>query len=338
MIIGTVTDLFAPPLIRPYFALLLMIPACALGQSPGGLVEAAMTSVRTEQSDDYPHQAVGHHAIGTAGSRVWIFFPDSPRPESANVVLFLHGYRAMDPAPYGGWIDHIAKEGSIVLYPLFEESRSDPPENSLRNAIESTKQALQYLADAGPVKPDLSNFSIVGHSFGGGLAAQVAGLAAFSGLPQPQAVMSVQPGWLASKNYPTDNLTRIPPPTYLLVVEGDKDQFQDTRHASTIFNLTTQIPPDRKALVRLRSTEGLIADHYAPLSPDPAYHLEEESAGSRLRKKVVKWVMRIREGETDALDRQGLWPMFDELMSVTASGGTIDTAVNAATVEIVVGQ
>ena len=122
------------------------------------------------------------------------------------------------------------------------------------------------------------------------------------------------------------------------VVEGDKDQFQDTRHGSTIFKATTQIPPDHKAFVRLQSTGGLIADHYAPLSPDPAYHLEEESTGTKLRKKAVKLIMGIREGETDALDCQGLWPMFDELMSVAASGGTIDTAVKAATVEMVVIQ
>jgi acetyl esterase/lipase len=311
-----------------YLALLVMIPVC----------QAAMAGVGTEQADDHPHQAVGHHAIGTAANRVWIFFPDTPQPESANVVLFMHGWRALDPAPYGGWIDHLVKKGSIVLFPLFEESWRASPESSLQNAIESTKQALQYLADAGPVKPDLSNFSIAGHSFGGGLAAQVAGLAADAGLPQPKAVMPVQPGWLASKKYPSDNLARIPPSTYLLVVEGDKDQFQNSRHGSTIFELTTQIPLDHKAFVRLLSSGGLIADHYAPLSPDPAYHLEKESVGGELGRKIVQSIVGIREGETDALDRQGLWPMFDELVTVAASGGTIDTAVKAATVEISVGQ
>ena len=313
---------------HPYFALLLMITAC----------EPATASAGAEEAGDYLHETVGHHAIGTAGSRVWIFFPDSPRPESANVVLFLHGYRALDPAPYGGCIDHVAKKGSIILYPLFEESRTDPPENSLRNAIESTKRALQYLVDSGPVKPDLANFSIVGHSYGAGLAAQLAGLAASSGLPPPRAVMTVQPGWLASKNYPTDNLAHIPPSTYLLVVEGDKDQFQETRQGATIFKVTTQIPQDHKAFVRLVSAGGLIADHYAPLSPDPAYHLEEETPVAALRTKIIKFIMGIRAGETDALDRQGLWPMFDELMTVAASGGTIDTAVNAVTVEIAVEQ
>jgi acetyl esterase/lipase len=310
-----------------YLALLLMISAC----------EPAMAGTGTQEAGDSLHQSVGHLAIGTASSRVWIFFPDSPRPESANVVLFLHGWRALDPAYYGGWIDHIAKSGNIVLYPLFEASRRDPPQNSLRNAIESTKQALQHLAEAGPVKPILSNLPIVGHSLGAGLAVQMAGVAASSGLPQPKAVMAVQPGWMASKTYPTDNLTCIPPSTYLLVVEGDKDQFQDTRHGSTIFNMATQIPPDHKAFVRLLSTGGLIADHFAPLSPDPDYHLEEGSVAGVLLKKALKLFMGVREGEIDALDRQGLWPMFDELVSVARNGGTIDTAVKAATVEIAVG-
>jgi hypothetical protein len=317
-------------LIRLYacLAFLLMLPIC----------EAAMADPGTEKAGDYPHRTVGHHAIGEAGRKVWMFYPETPRPESAGVVLFLHGWGALDPAPYGAWIGHIVKRENIVLYPLFEESWRASPESSLQNAIESTKQALQYLADNGPVTPDLSHFSILGHSFGGGLAAQVAGLAAEAGLPEPKALMPVQPGWLASKTYPTDNLARIPPTTYLLVVEGDKDQFQNSRHGSTIIEATTQIPATHKAFVRLLSRGGLIADHYAPLAPDPAYHLEKESVGGELRKKMVKLIMGIRDGETDALDRQGLWPMFDELVSVAASGGTIDTPVKAATVEISVGQ
>jgi len=311
----------------PYLALLLMISAC----------EPVVADTHTKEAGDYLHQSVGHLAIGTASSRVWIFFPDSPRPESAHVVLFLHGWRALDPAYYGGWIDHLARSGKIVLYPLFERSRLDPPENSLRNAIESTKQALQHLAESGPVKPLLSNLPIVGHSLGAGLAVQMAAVAASSGLPQPTAVMAVQPGWMASKTYPTDNLTRIPASMFLLVVEGDKDQFQDTRHGSTIFNMATQIPPDHKAFVRMLSTGGLIADHFTPLSPDPAYHLEEDSVASMLVKKALKLFMGVRGGEIDALDRQCLWPMFDELVSVAGNGGTIDTAVKAVTVEIAVG-
>jgi acetyl esterase/lipase len=311
----------------PYLALLLMISAC----------EPAMAGIGMEEAGDSLHQSVGHLAIGTASSRVWIFFPDLPRPESAHVVLFMHGWRAVDPVYYGGWIDHIAKRGSIVLYPLFEAARLDPPENSLRNAIESTKQALQHLAEAGPVKPILSNLTIVGHSLGAGLGVQMAAVAASSGLPQPTAVMAVQPGWMASKTYPTDNLARIPASTYLLIVEGDKDQFQDTRHGSTIFNAATQIPLDHKAFVRMLSTGGLIADHFAPLSPDPAYHLEEDSVAGMLVKKALKLLMGARAGEIDALDRQCLWPMFDELVSVAGNGGTIETAIKAVTVDIAVG-
>jgi acetyl esterase/lipase len=318
--------------------LLSLIPACALAYGSGGLIERTMATVTAPENQDYPHKAVGHRAAGEGNNRVWIFFPDSPLPETANVVIFIHGWRALDPAYYGGWIGHIAKRGSIVLYPLFEESRNSPPENSLRNAIEGAKQALQYLADAGPVKPDLSHFSAVGHSLGGGIAAQMAGLAVSFGLPQLRAAMPVEPGWGATKSYPTDNLALIPPSTYLLVVEGDKDQFQDTRHGSTIFNATPQIPSDHKAFVRLVSTEGLIADHYAPLSPDAAYHLQEESAAAKLVKNAAKLILGVREGETDALDRRGLWPMFDELMSVAASGGTIDAAVKAATIKITVIQ
>ena len=202
--------------------------------------------------EDYPHKAVDHHAIGKDSNRVWILSPGFASARNRQMLLSscTGGSPWILPPMAAGWAT--ARRGNIVLYPLFEKTRSDPPKNSLRNAIESTKQALQYLADEGPVKPELSDFAGVGHSFGGGLLAQMAGLAASSGLPQLHSIMPVMPGWLASRSYPTDNLAGIPHSTYLLIVEGDRDQFQDTRHGSTIFNATT-IPPDQKAFVRLLS-------------------------------------------------------------------------------------
>ena len=82
----------------------------------------------------------------------------------------------------------------------------------------------------------------------------------------------------------------------------------------------------------------MIADHYAPLSPDPAYHIKEAVGRADCAKKLPHWLWGIRSGETDALDRQGLWPMFDELISVSATGGSIDASVKAATIDISVIQ
>ena len=58
----------------------------------------------------------------------------------------------------------------------------------------------------------------------------------------------------------------------------------------------------------------MIADHYAPLSPDANYRLEPRSRWKKRREKFVKKILSIRDGEVDALDTQALWPMFDALL------------------------
>lgn len=285
----------------------------------------------------YPHQQVCHLPVGAGASMVWIFYPETPRPAAANVVLFLHGWRATDPAEYGGWIDHLVRSGNIVLYPVFEASRDDPPETSERNALEGVRQAVAYLQRQGPVRPSFDRFSVVGHSFGGGLAAQYAALAASNGLPVPRAVMAVMPGWQGGKRYPAERINRISPDTYLLIVDGDSDQFSSTRESMNIVRSSPGVVAERKGFVRLVSGRSLVADHYAALSPLPAYHLEQRSPQQNRRRAFVKSMMNIRDGEINELDTQGLWPMFDYLMALPQTRENIVGAIRAARVTVAAG-
>jgi acetyl esterase/lipase len=285
----------------------------------------------------YPHQQVCHLPVGEGGGLVWIFYPDAPRPPVANVVLFLHGYRATDPEDYGGWIDHLARSGNIVLYPVFEAARGDPPEVSEQNAFNAIRQALAYLQSQGPVRPSFDRFAVVGHSFGGGMAAQYAALAASNGLPVPKAVMAVMPGWQGGARYPAEYVSRIAPQTYMLVVDGDSDQFRTTRESTTIFDSASALAPDHKSHVRLTTGGALVADHYAALSPLPAYHLEQRSTMQERRRAFVKSLMHIRDGEINALDTQALWPMFDGLMALAQTREGIAAAVRASSLPLASG-
>src|SRR6185503_14310076 len=57
---------------------------------------------------------VRESSYGAGGKQYWIFEPDTA--ETLPVVVFLHGYGNMDPGIYGGWIDHLAQRGNIVIY------------------------------------------------------------------------------------------------------------------------------------------------------------------------------------------------------------------------------
>jgi pimeloyl-ACP methyl ester carboxylesterase len=314
----------------------LLIGLAGSGRGAEGPVQPPVACIPQNAGvpGSYPHQQVCHTPIGAGGNMVWVFYPDAPRPPVANVVVFLHGYRATDPVAYGGWIDHLVRMGNIVLYPVFEAERGDPPEISERHALDGVRAAIASLQQQGPVKPSFDGFSVVGHSFGGGMAVQFAAMAAANGLPQPKAVMAVMPGWEGGERYPADTLNRVPPSTYVLIVDGDSDQFASTRESSNIFRLVSQIPAERKAMIRLVSGGAAVADHYAPLSPLPAYRLEQRSASDERRREFVMGLLHVREGEINALDTQALWPMFDQLIIVGKTNGNIGAAVRAAALPV----
>jgi len=312
--------------------------SCMLRAEPAAEVvrtpppQAAPSFDRTRSG--YSHSLVTKAGFGSDGQAYYVFTPDGPRPRSAPVILFLHGYRATDPYVYGGWIDHLVRRGNIVIYPVFEAGRFDSAEEMLANLASATRSALATLSRSGPVSPDTSKFAVVGHSVGGGLTVEVAARAAQLGLPQPRAIMPVQPG---SKKNPVreETIRQIPPSVLMLVIDGDSDQFKDSRDGPRIFGDATQLPASHRAYVLLQSDAHggarLLADHYAPLSPREDYRMENLSRRQERRKEFVKALISARDGETDALDYNGFWKLFDALTAVAFSGGkSITNVLDAA--------
>ena len=68
----------------------------------------------------YVHGSVTKNRYGKGGQEYWMFEPDSPRPRTAPVIVFLHGWGGMNPLYYGAWIDHLVKRGNIVIYPRYQ--------------------------------------------------------------------------------------------------------------------------------------------------------------------------------------------------------------------------
>jgi len=72
------------------------------------------------------HAGVTKNRYGSGGQEYWIFEPDSPKPRSAPVIVFLHGWGGMNPLYYGAWLDHLVKRGNIVIYPRYQSSLLTP--------------------------------------------------------------------------------------------------------------------------------------------------------------------------------------------------------------------
>ena len=280
----------------------------------------------------YVHAGVTKNRYGEGGQEYWIFEPDSPKPRTAPVIIFLHGWGGMNPLYYGAWVDHLVKRGNIVVYPRYQSNLLTPIRDFLPNTMAAVKDALRRLqTERGHVTPDLSKFATVGHSLGGVLAANVAALASESNLPRVRAVMSVEPGITdAPINVPLADLKKIPAQTLLLAVAGDQDTLVRDTDAKRIYYESTRVSARDKDFITLVSdTHGqpaLLASHRAPTAMDRSYDSGEGVSGApaggtdpigdtRISRRVRPDTMMV-----NTMDYYGLWKLFDGLCDAAFTG------------------
>jgi acetyl esterase/lipase len=150
-------------------------------------------------------------SVGSGAYRVWVFRP-ARKPTS--VVVFVHGQgdlKETTPAYHRPWLEHLARNGSIVLYPKYELTPGAP--GAVVHMALGLRAAAARLHLAG--LPTLG----IGYSRGGWLVFAYATVAKVSGL-RLNGILSVFP---VSPEVPSA-LRRIPPGTRIDVVAGDMDR------------------------------------------------------------------------------------------------------------------
>lgn len=288
----------------------------------------------------YVHSGVTKNRYGKGGEEYWIFEPDAPRPASAPVVVFLHGWGGINPMYYGAWIDHLVRRGNIVVYPRYQASLLTSLKDFTPNMLHAVKDAIIRLqTEPGHVKPDISKVAAVGHSMGGLLAANITALAAESGLPRVSAVMSVEPGITdAPISAPLSDLKKIPAETLLLAVAGEDDTLVRDSDAKRIYYESTRVPANNKDFITLLSDShgmpALQASHRAPTALDKDYDNGEGFGGGpgqifgrsgglptrRIDDRQNNGRERLETMMVNALDFYGLWKLFDGLCDAAFYG------------------
>ena len=285
----------------------------------------------------YRHRTVQKSVYGEAENQYWLFEPANPVPKSAPLVIFLHGWGAVNPKTYGGWIEHIVRKGNIVVYPRYQTGWRYPPEKITGNAAQAVKDAIDQLQSGKHVKPELNKLAVVGHSAGGQTAANLTASAKSFGLPEPKAIMCVEPGksWNKSERLriPLKNLSAISSQVLLLSVAGDRDDIASDTDAKRIFRETPQIPYSNKNFVIIISDDhgkpALTASHFAPCAVDEKYDSGEKTEG----RKKDGFFRSEKDGFPDinveknwsvstvnALDYYGFWKLFDGLCDAAFYG------------------
>ena len=311
-------------------ALVAMLPASgqALAQMDvgDGKESARKTEVgHPEPVRPYPHSKVMRYEFGEGPRSYWLFEPAEPRTERAPVVVFLHGWFAVNPAFYGAWIDHLVRSGRSVIFPRYQKDVGTLPGEFLPNALAAIRDALGVLdTGAKHVRPDLSQFALIGHSAGGNLAAQIAAVSAdpHSGLPTVKVVVALMPGEVIPSREP--RLEQIPASTLLLVAVGEDDLLVGDMRGRQIFTQASAIPRSRKRFLLFRSDRHgfppIVAEHTAP-------------TGSNRRLDTGEGLFRTFQlslGEVNAMDRAGFWRIADAALETAFAGKTFDEAIRDA--------
>lgn len=263
----------------PRVRLPVLLLGALLALSPA---EAASPPSQPEQGPggrDYPISEVKKRTVGTASAATYVFHgvgaPSKPRP----VVVFLHSWGAANPGLYGGWIDHLARKGNLVLFPRFQEVNRTRPADATKMAGDLIKNALAELDKDPEARPDRERVAYLGHLAGVPIALNLAIGAGQEGLPSPKLVFALMPGGIASdpksRGIPLDNLAGVDTSVMLITMSGDRDYLPADRAARRILQETTAIPPTRKLFMRVSSDDhgfpSLTATLAAPGSPKPEY-------------------------------------------------------------------
>jgi dienelactone hydrolase len=266
-----------------------------------------------------PHQGIRRFEIGQGPRSYWLFEPDEPRPERAPVVVFLHGWFAVNPGFYGAWIDHLVRDGRIVIFPRYQHDVGTMPQDFLPNAMAALHDAMGVLhVGVDHVRPDPSRFALIGHSAGGNLAAQIAALASAprTDLPRPKAVIVVMPGEVVAT--PRHSLSRIDEKTLLVVMVGEEDIVVGDLRGRQIFDEASAVPASRRRFIFFRSDRHghppLIADHAAPTGSHPRLDNGEGLFRS----------LQMSFGDVNALDHAGFWRLADLTLEAAFAGQTLD--------------
>jgi hypothetical protein len=245
-----------------------------LRRLPALLIVAVALAGCGGTSTHYPDHATATGPIGAGAKGVWVF---QPAGKPKNVVVFFHGQggaREATPVNHRPWIDHLVQRGSIVIYPRYELTYEPDP---IPFVVAGVKAAMLHVDTKG--LPVLA----IGYSRGGGLVVEYGAFAKKNGLPVPNAIQAVFPAGQGDERRIIP-LKGIDPKTAILLQIGEDDTVVAGGGARFLLSRLKQagFPGNRIQLDVVRSQQGLISNHFAPLQTTPAAKAEFWGVADRM--------------------------------------------------------
>jgi pimeloyl-ACP methyl ester carboxylesterase len=252
---------------------------------------------------------------------------------------------------YGGWIDHLARRGYLVLFPAFQEIGRTRPVDATPRAVARVKAALAALGSDPQARPDRSSVAVIGHSAGAGVAANLAALAKTDELPVPKLVFMLMPGGIASdeksRGVQLADLSQIDPTTDMIAMVGDREAAASERVSRRILRAASAVPPARKLFMRAGSDDhgfpSLSATLASPGAPLDSYDVaslkippDPPRDPKAPREQVPRWsadmvlsgeqqviLNQLNRNVIDTLDWLAFWRSFDMAADAAFKSGEL---------------
>ena len=270
---------------------------------------------------EYVHASVAFFDAAAEADGYWLFEPADPKPDSAEVVVFLHGYGAYNPMTYGKWVKHLVAKGNIVIYPRYQKNLMWPrPEAFPENAAIGIRRALAELQKEGRVKPKLDKVAYIGHSYGGVIASNLSVNWQKYDIPKPASMLLCEPGSGPFKGARLPEYSGLSADLQMVVVVGEDDYVVGDEFGRLVFQTATNTP-QRNLVIQRRSTDGrrwIGASHSEPY----CYDLDFDTGVRNHTSKRVLYTARLNE-----VDFNCYWKFADALMESTRNGCYSDLAL-----------
>lgn len=263
---------------------------------------------------NYDHAAVEFFDGAVMADGYWLFEPRDPMPDSAEVVVFLHGYGAYNPMAYGKWIKHLVGKGNIVIYPRYQKNLVWPrPFAFPRNAAKGIRDALKALEKPGHVKPRVEKISYIGHSYGAVTAANLGVHWEKYRIPKPASMLLCTAGSGPFKGARLHDYSGLPADMPLALLVEEDDYVVGSEFSELVFR-TAVNTPERELLLHRKSNDGkrqVSASHGEPYCLDLDFD-------TGIRNFTALRVLNI--SKLDEIDFYGYWKLADGLMDYTRLG------------------
>ncbi|MCO6478726.1 MAG: alpha/beta hydrolase fold domain-containing protein [Phaeodactylibacter sp.] len=271
-------------------------------------------------SADYLHAEATMSDFAEDENGYWLFEPASPRPDSAPVVVFHHGYGAINPMIYGRWLRHIVLQGNIVVYPRYQNNLFSPSSKQFPNtASTAIRNALKELKTGDHVRPVEEGLILAGHSYGGAISAYLGVNHKELGIPRPAGILLASPGTGPLNGALLDSYEDMPEDIALLVMVSVNDHVVGEKLGRIIFE-TAVNTPKRNLVIQHPDEHGeptIGAGHNESYALDSGFDAGIHNLSYRRALGVAR---------TNAIDYYGYWKLLDALMDCVRSGQNCDVA------------